>query len=242
MWQVRNNLPQSCRKQVKPELETEVPVVSGQGLDKGTLHTFGAFPLRGEERMVASVGSSVAEANIWHGVNNSARLSRVRGGCFRSRDLGLSQQIINSAFVHERGATEERVPDLWETHAHYFDAVRDTTVVGTLRLVLPSPLGIPLSEVFDIEALGLDRPAAEITHFVVLPQFRGRLVAYEWEAANACARLASCGYILIESLIELERFYARLGFARCGSPLHDPRTRTRGCTGSVNVVPMLMAL
>lgn len=160
-----------------------------------------------------------------------------------SEELNLCQQLLVKVFHDELGLTSMVIPDSYDPGSVHMQILDQADVmVGTYRIVLPSPIGLPIEESgFDVSQCRSGK-ICEMSRLVVNRQKRGR-VPFNWIVRSACeeALYHRASTLLAAILPKNVRLFKRYGFTQIGEPLHDPSVQSTTANASL-IVPMQIIL
>jgi N-acyl-L-homoserine lactone synthetase len=99
----------------------------------------------------------------------------------------------------------------------------DGTIAGAIRLVVNNPLGFPLERLFPLTNFRRGKNLAEACRFAIAKEYRSSRLFLKLVAATyQCALQIGCTDIVLDTYLNEEPLYRRLGFQRISEPYHDP--------------------
>ncbi len=103
----------------------------------------------------------------------------------------------------------------------------DGSVVGSVRVVPDTPLGLPLERCSSLGNYRQGRQLVEVCRLAVDPKWRSlNLAGLLMKAAYQCAKSMGASHIVLDTYIDRRRrtyrLYSRMGFEALGEPHPDP--------------------
>jgi N-acyl-L-homoserine lactone synthetase len=96
-------------------------------------------------------------------------------------------------------------------------------IVGAVRLVVDNPNGFPLERLFPLNRHRQGKQLTEACRFAISREYRSSRLFLKLVAATyQCALQIGCTHIVLDTYLNEEPLYRRLGFQRISEPYHDP--------------------
>ena len=113
--------------------------------------------------------------------------------------------------------------DNFDSHSFNYVALDENMVVGSVRITLDGPKGLPLDICNPLDGFRKDRAIAELGRLVVDHRYDKNLLgALLMKAGYQCAVQYGANYIVIDIFLESQDFYLKMGFIQIGDKYDDP--------------------
>jgi predicted GNAT family N-acyltransferase len=131
------------------------------------------------------------------------------------------------AFADSEAFHSSLLVDQFDSVALNYAAFKDGRIVGSIRVVPDTPLGLPLETCSPLNGFRANKRAVELSRLCVTRDHRGSSLALLlMKAGWQAARRQGATHVLVDSYLDStdpkENMYLRLGFAPISAPYTDP--------------------
>ena len=144
----------------------------------------------------------------------------------RPDDVARYHDLLRDVFVQELGYDIE-IEDEYARHALVQVVRRRGEVVGGSRVVLPSPVGLPVERLLALPPPFASAACVEFSRMVLRRDYRKVMTAEDWTdifrfTTDEVRRRTAARYVVFEAVAALVPLYEHMGFRLHPAPVADP--------------------
>ena len=146
-------------------------------------------------------------------------------------DVALSEvyKFRQRVLVEELGYIadeKDNLSDIYDNYAHNYAAYAENgEIAGVMRVVVDSPIGLPVEKLKPLNGARKDKYIVEACRLAVAKDYRSsRLFIKLIAAAYQCAMKIGSTHMVLDTYLNEEPLYKRLGFKRVSEPYTDPES------------------
>ena len=148
-------------------------------------------------------------------------------------EVAAYHALLEDVFVRELGYDVE-VEDRYSPHALVQVVRWQGEVVGGNRIVLPSPVGLPIETLLTLPLPFRGASCVEFSRMVFRPDRRNKLKREDWAyifqfTTDEVRRRTDARYVVFEAVAGLVRLYEAMGFTLHPAPITDPAVDDEVC-------------